>query len=72
MGCRAHTAGDGLAGPPEAGSLGTTTANTWAGLALRQFSQRYEREAVTGNTTALLGTATQTVHWNAARCSGRG
>lgn len=46
------------------GAWGTTTANTWAGLALRHFSQRYEREEVTGNTTALLGTATQTVHWN--------
>ncbi|HEY4664243.1 MAG TPA: alpha-2-macroglobulin, partial [Comamonas sp.] len=56
----------GLLARQKQGSWGTTTANTWAGLALRQFSQRYEREEVTGNTTALLGSATQTVHWNAA------
>ena len=54
----------GLLARQKLGSWGTTTANTWAGLALREFSQRFEREEVTGNTTALLGTATQTVHWN--------
>jgi alpha-2-macroglobulin len=56
----------GLLARQKQGAWGTTTANTWAGLALRQFSQRYERDAVTGNTTALLGTATQTVHWDDA------
>ncbi|WP_284336997.1 alpha-2-macroglobulin family protein [Comamonas sp. NoAH] len=56
----------GLLARQKQGSWSTTTANTWAGLALRQFSQRYEREEVTGNTTALLGSATQTVHWNEA------
>lgn len=54
----------GLLARQKLGSWGTTTANTWAGLALREFAQRFEREEVTGNTTALLGTATQTVHWN--------
>lgn len=53
----------GLLARQKQGSWQTTVANTWAGLALRQFSQRYERDAVTGNTTALLETATQTVHW---------
>ena len=62
----------GLLARQKQGSWGTTTANTWAGLALRQFSQRYEREEVTGNTTALLGTATQTVHWNAAPAAAEG
>jgi len=56
----------GLLARQKLGSWGTTTANTWAGLALREFSQRFERDAVTGNTTALLGTATQTVHWDVA------
>ncbi len=56
----------GLLARQQRGPWGTTTANTWAGLALRQFSQKYERDAVTGNTTALLGAATQTVHWAAA------
>lgn len=55
----------GLLARQKQGSWGTTTANTWAGLALRQFSRRYERDAVTGNTTALLGTATQSVDWDA-------
>ena len=53
----------GLLARQKQGAWGTTTANTWVGLALRQFSQRYEREPVTGNTTALLGSSTQTVHW---------
>lgn len=56
----------GLLARQKQGSWGTTTANTWAGLALRQFSQRYERDEVTGNTTAALGNTTQTVHWDAA------
>lgn len=56
----------GLLARQQRGHWGTTTANTWAGLALRQFSQKYERDAVTGDTTALLGAATQTVHWAAA------
>lgn len=47
------------------GHWGTTTANLWVGLALRQFSQRYESEPVNGDTTALLNASTQTLHWAA-------
>ncbi len=60
----------GLLARQKKGAWSTTTANTWAGLALRAFSQRYESEAVSGNTTAMLGTATQTVDWKAAEPSG--
>ncbi|MGN1055598.1 MAG: alpha-2-macroglobulin family protein [Comamonas sp.] len=54
----------GLMGRQQRGHWGTTVANTWVEVALRSFSQRYEDEAVTGHTTALLGAATQTVHWD--------
>lgn len=47
------------------GAWSTTTANTWAGLALRQFSRQYEADNVSGNTTAMLGAGTQTVNWDA-------
>ena len=47
------------------GHWGTTNANLWAGLALRQFSQRYETESVSGDTTAMLNASTHTLHWAA-------
>ena len=53
----------GLLARQKHGAWSTTTANTWAGLALRAFSQRYESEGVSGSTTALLGAATQSVNW---------
>lgn len=56
----------GLVARQKQGHWGTTVANNWADVALSQFSQRFEKEPVTGNTTALLGTATQTVHWDQA------
>ena len=55
----------GLLARQKQGAWGTTTANTWAGLALRAFSQRYERDPVSGQTTAQLGTASQTLSWEA-------
>lgn len=55
----------GLLARQQQGHWGTTVANTWVDVALRSFSQRHEHEPVTGNTTALLGAATQTVHWDA-------
>lgn len=53
----------GLLARQKQGHWGTTTANTWVDVALRHFSQRFERDAVTGYTTAVLGAATQTVDW---------
>ena len=36
------------------------------GMVDKRTLEKYERDAVTGDTTALLGAATQTVHWAAA------
>lgn len=49
------------------GAWGTTAANTWAELALRHFSHRYEAQDVTGLTTAALHTAAHTVDWTRLR-----
>jgi uncharacterized protein YfaS (alpha-2-macroglobulin family) len=41
----------------------TTTANTWASIALDQYGRRYEREAVAGLTRASLGAAVAEHRW---------
>lgn len=55
----------GLLARQKSGAWATTTANLWAGLALRQFSSTYERDPVSGETTAMLNASTQTLHWDA-------
>lgn len=45
----------------------TTIANVWGSLALRNFGQRFERDAVTGDTTAsLVADHAQIYHWPAS------
>ncbi len=46
------------------GHWGSTTANLWAGLALRGFSQRYEQDSVSGHTNSLLHASSQSVDWS--------
>lgn len=41
-----------------------TTANAWGALAARKFSASFEREAVTGTTTAVLGSQLEAVNWS--------
>ena len=53
----------GLLARQQSGAWHTTTANLWAGLALRRFSSTYERDPVTGDTTAMLNVSTQTLSW---------
>ena len=57
----------GLLARSQQGHWGSTTANTWADLALRRFSQRYERTPVQGTTRVQWGSAkAQEVAWQAA------
>ena len=53
----------GLLARQQNGAWRTTTANLWAGLALRRFSSTYERDPVSGDTTAMLNASTQTLSW---------
>ncbi len=41
----------------------TTTANTWAAIALDQYGRRFERDAVAGTTRASLGKAAAEHRW---------
>ena len=41
----------------------TTTANTWATIALDRFGKTFEKGDVSGTTKAALGTATQSFAW---------
>lgn len=43
----------------------TTLANAWGRLALAKFGQQFEREAVTGKTTAQLNAQQQSKQWGA-------
>jgi uncharacterized protein YfaS (alpha-2-macroglobulin family) len=44
----------------------TTTANAWARVTLDRFAQKFEREAVAGNTVATLGKAKAEFDWKQA------
>lgn len=71
-----HTVGDarwdgerarivqGLIAAQRGGAWQTTTANTWGLLALRQFSQHYEKAPVTGTTHASLGRHSTSWAWH--------
>ena len=49
------------------GSWSTTVSNVWGTLALHKFSAKFERETVTGITTAQLGAAKPVpYHWDKA------
>ena len=54
----------GLIGRQTRGVWSTTTANLWGGLALQQFSARFESTPVQGKTEASLGAAQASVDWS--------
>jgi uncharacterized protein YfaS (alpha-2-macroglobulin family) len=54
----------GLLARQQRGHWNTTTANAWAVLALRRFSQRFETTPVGGATRVALGGESHAVQWN--------
>lgn len=40
-----------------------TTANAWGVLAVKKFAAAFERESVTGTTTAVLGSQAEAINW---------
>ncbi|MBL8037176.1 MAG: hypothetical protein JNN16_06700 [Nitrospira sp.] len=46
------------------GHWDVTTANAWGALAVRRFAAAFEREAMTGTTTAVLGSQSDVVNWS--------
>ena len=53
----------GLIGRQQRGAWSTTTANLWASLALRKFSDRFESAPVAGSTRAQLADASGSIDW---------
>lgn len=53
----------GLLARQKGGAWSTTTANVWGGLALRQFSRKFENTPVAGTTTTVLGAQSVNVDW---------
>ncbi len=56
----------GTLGRQHRGAWNTTVANAWGVLAMEKFSKRFEAEAVTGTTSAGLGTVQRAVDWAGA------
>ncbi|RSZ57281.1 alpha-2-macroglobulin [Massilia atriviolacea] len=55
----------GTLGRQQKGRWGSTLANAWGVLALDKFSRKFEREAVTGSSSAGLGNTVREANWNA-------
>ncbi|NHZ95890.1 MG2 domain-containing protein [Massilia sp. CCM 8734] len=55
----------GMLGRQQKGRWGSTLANAWGVLALDKFSRKFEREAVTGSSSAGLGNTVKETNWNA-------
>jgi uncharacterized protein YfaS (alpha-2-macroglobulin family) len=53
----------GALGRQHRGRWNTTVANAWGILAIEKFSRMFEKEPVTGTSTATLGGKTATVDW---------
>ena len=60
----------GALGRQHKGRWNTTVANAWGVLALDKFSDRFEREPVTGSSTASIGSASKSVALDAGSESG--
>ncbi len=56
----------GALGRQHAGAWNTTVANAWGVLAMEKFSAKYEKEPVSGATSAELGSASRRVDWGKA------
>lgn len=54
----------GTLGRQQHGHWRTTLANAWGVLALEKFSDRFEREPVTGNSSAVLAGAAKPMSWS--------
>jgi hypothetical protein len=61
----------GLLARQKGGAWSTTTANVWGGLALRQFSRKFENTPVAGTTTTVLGAQSVNVDWKDVACPSR-
>ncbi len=57
----------GALGRQQQGRWQTTVANAWGVIALRHFRQRFERDAVAGNTQLSLGDTQQKLDWRTAQ-----
>ncbi|HEX8614477.1 MAG TPA: MG2 domain-containing protein [Telluria sp.] len=55
----------GTLGRQQKGRWGSTLANAWGVLALDKFSRKFEREPVTGSSSAGLGNTVKEANWNA-------
>lgn len=53
----------GSLGRQQAGHWNTTVANAWGVMAMERFGNRFEAEAVTGETTASMGTQKRSADW---------
>jgi uncharacterized protein YfaS (alpha-2-macroglobulin family) len=60
----------GALGRQHKGRWNTTVANAWGVLALDKFSDKFEREPVSGSSTAAIGTASKCVALDANTTSG--
>ncbi|WP_377701335.1 alpha-2-macroglobulin [Pseudoduganella sp. UC29_71] len=60
----------GALGRQHKGRWNTTVANAWGVLALDKFSDKFEREPVSGSSTAAIGTASKSVALDANTTSG--
>jgi len=54
----------GLLGRQRKGHWRTTTANAWGALAMRNFSKRFERDTVSGQSTLTLNGKSQSLGWD--------
>ncbi|MGZ3730408.1 MAG: alpha-2-macroglobulin family protein [Bdellovibrionota bacterium] len=57
----------GTIGRMKGGHWDLTTANAWGVLAMERFSQRHEKDPVSGKTDASLGGKTETAKWDAEK-----
>ncbi len=57
----------GLLGRQQNGHWRTTTGNAWGALAMREFSTRFEKTKVTGQSRAQLGKSIKTKSWEESK-----
>ncbi len=62
----------GALGRMKRGRWDTTTANAWGTLAFEKFSAAFEKQDVSGRTTASLGPKSSSVGWGARETAGGG
>ena len=62
----------GALGRQQAGRWSTTVANAWGVVALRRFSEKFERDPVTGWSTGALGGESRRTDWSKARSRATG